>query len=56
MLTQKFRRSALSLALSLTLLAPASAFALTTAQAHSASGDPLLTIDFSDERVQGLVQ
>ena len=49
MLTQKFRRSALSLALSLTLLAPASAFALTTAQAHSASGDPLLTIDFYDE-------
>ena len=49
MLTQKFRRSALSLALSLTLLAPASAFALTTAQAHSASGEPLLTIDFYDE-------
>ena len=49
MLTRKFRRSALSLALSLTLLAPASAFALTTAQAHSASGEPLLTIDFYDE-------
>ena len=49
MLTRKFQRSALSLALSLTLLAPASAFALTTAQAYSASGDPLLTIEFYDE-------
>ena len=49
MLTRNFQRSALSLALSLTLFAPASAFALTTAQAYSASGDPLLTIEFYDE-------
>ena len=49
MLTRKFQRSALSHALSLTLFAPASAFALTTAQAYSASGDPLLTIEFYDE-------